>query len=167
MAPDVLSASPVVPCEAANDGAPAETQVQTALPPQPAIERTAYYEHWDSAGIFGVGAMGAEIQEAGEQQAWATLQMSEDRALSLTDDTLRSSPDTLWSEDATMSSLVAEGHSEEPCRSHLQSVLCEARCKIRADMQNYYTWVTMRDLLVAISAAAVFANTSIDGDFHQ
>jgi len=37
---------------------------------------------------------------------------------------------------------------------------------IRSDYRNYYSWITMRDLLLGVAFASPLANTSLDDDFH-
>jgi len=37
---------------------------------------------------------------------------------------------------------------------------------IRSDYRNYYSWITMRDLLLGVAFASPLANTSLDGDFQ-
>lgn len=52
-------------------------------------------------------------------------------------------------------------------RACSRSRCCEAKCKIFADYRNYYCWLTMRDLLLGVSMASVFANTSMDQDIRD
>ena len=52
-------------------------------------------------------------------------------------------------------------------RPDLRSRYQEARCKIWTDYQNYYNWDVARDLLLAVAAGSVLANTSLDQDFRD
>ncbi len=48
----------------------------------------------------------------------------------------------------------------------LRSEFSEFRCNVRNDYRNYYSWLTMRDLLLGIAMASPLANTSLDDDFQ-
>jgi len=82
-------------------------------------------------------------------------------------DASEASPDASWPGDATVSPFASRHLRQDRFRADLRSALRDTRCKIRSDFENYYSWVTMGDLLIGISAAGVLANTSIDEDFHQ
>jgi len=43
----------------------------------------------------------------------------------------------------------------------------EGQCKLWTDCQNYYSWLTMRDLLLGVAAGSVLANTSLDQDYRD
>lgn len=156
-APDLLSTpAPQLP-DASDGGIPTPSRTESGIPQRPASERLSYRSHADSVGILG----------AADPQPPASLQMSGDLVFSLTDDASEASPDALWAADATLSPRRSRQLRLARYRSNLRSALRDTRCKVRSDLENYYSWVTMRDLLIGISAAGVLANTSIDGNFHQ
>ena len=51
--------------------------------------------------------------------------------------------------------------------SKLQLKCCEAKAKLWADCENYYSWDTTRKLLLGLAAGSVLANTSMDDDFQN
>lgn len=69
--------------------------------------------------------------------------------------------------DSLYGSLYGESRGPAGFGSRVRSMFQEARCKIRSDHVNYYSWPTMRDLALGITLASPIANTSIDGDFQS
>ena len=51
--------------------------------------------------------------------------------------------------------------------SRLQSRFHVLSYNIRTDHEHYYSWITMRDLLLGVAAGAALANTSLDEDFQD
>ena len=49
----------------------------------------------------------------------------------------------------------------------LRALAAQAPGMIRCDYGNFYSWPTMRDLLLAVSLGSVLANTSLDQDFRD
>ena len=52
-------------------------------------------------------------------------------------------------------------------RSRLDCMWENAKCRIRHDYDNYYSWCTMRDLAIGIAIAAPIANTTVDSEFQD
>jgi len=53
------------------------------------------------------------------------------------------------------------------CRGKWQSGIGRFAREVRSDYGNYYSWPTMRDLLLGVAMASPLANTSLDGDFQD
>ena len=51
--------------------------------------------------------------------------------------------------------------------SPMRSFCRENACKLWTDHGNFYSWVTIRDLLLGMGAGGILANTSLDGDFQD
>ena len=49
----------------------------------------------------------------------------------------------------------------------MRSFCRESSCKLWTDYDNFYSWVTMRDLLLGIGAGGILANTSLDEGFQD
>lgn len=154
----VLAGTLLVACGAcAGNRTPSADLFSTRTPQLPVCEQTALCSHWDSTGVL----------TAVDPRPWASFRMSDDRVLSLTDDASQLSADALWPGDATVSPVASRHLRRARRQSHLRLALLDTRCKIRSDYENYYSWITLRDLLIGISAAGILANTSIDENFHQ
>ena len=55
----------------------------------------------------------------------------------------------------------------DECPSRMQSLWIETGCKLGADFENYFSWITMRDLMLGVGLGAVAANTSLDQNFQD
>ena len=51
--------------------------------------------------------------------------------------------------------------------SPIRSLCRENARRLRTDQGNFYSWVTMRDLLLGIGAGSILANTSLDDGFQD
>jgi hypothetical protein len=51
--------------------------------------------------------------------------------------------------------------------SRVRSFFQENTCNIRTDHANFYSWVTMRDLLLGLGGGGILANTSLDENFQN
>ncbi len=61
-----------------------------------------------------------------------------------------------------MDSYPCHGCHGSPAQTNFE----ELRCNIRSDYRNYYSWITMRDLLLGVAFASPLANTSLDDNFQ-
>jgi membrane-associated phospholipid phosphatase len=51
--------------------------------------------------------------------------------------------------------------------SHFSAMVRAGASHVRSDYQNFYSWPSLRNLLLGAGVAAVMANTRIDTDFHE